>query len=205
MYQVKFKRFLPMLKGISNRYKFMLRQNLVLFLIPAVVVAFLVTSLVVFFSHTPSTAAPFPYVPPPEGDSGYYVGATVRDITTSFRTHYGTPFDEIGNIGRSFIFKDVLVTIKGLTTRKVVTYSQNGEIEVIKTDIYFPAGLIQFFPRDLAKWQQLKAGDVVDVIGVYTGVSDEYQTVIVFRNCEYFPANTLPLPLPGGAVITSGY
>jgi hypothetical protein len=204
VWQVRLRHLLASIKAIPGRYKMMPKKNLIPFLLPAVVIAFVASSLVVLFGYTPGTAAPFPYVPPPEGDTGYYIGTTTSIIANSFRSHYGTPFDEIGNIGRSFIFKDVLVTVKGLTTREVVAYSQSGEIEVIKTETYFSFGLILLFPKNLDKWQQLKAGDVVDIIGVYNGVSEEYQTVVVFRNCDFFPAGVVPLPLPGGAVITGG-
>jgi hypothetical protein len=205
MRRLNFRHLLLTVKAISDRYMVLSRRNLARLLLPAVIIAFVAGSLVALFSYSPSIAAPFPYVPPPESDTGYYIGTTTSVIASSFRSHYGTPFDEVGNLGLSFIFKDVLITKKGLTTREVVSYSQNGEIEVIKTETYYSSGLILFYPGDLAKWQQLKAGDVVDVIGVYTGVSEQYQTVIVFRNCDCFPAGVVSLPLPGGVVITGGY
>ncbi|MFC1846949.1 hypothetical protein ACFLYS_02700 [Chloroflexota bacterium] len=207
MWQRKLGRLLLFTKGILGKCRVDWQRKLIRFsLLPAGITIFLVISLVVPVSYTPDTSVPFPYIPPPEGEVGYYIASSVEGLTASFRSRYVPPFDEFGNIGLSFILKDVLITDKGLTTREVVFYDQGEEIIILETETYFMSSFIQLFPRNLSEWQELKVGKVVDIVGIYTGVSEEYRTVLVFRNCDFFPRGVAPLPLSGSpAPITGNY
>ncbi len=181
------------------------RRKLIRFLLlPIGIIGVPVIMLVVPLSYTLDTSVPFSYVPPPEGDADYYIGTTVKAITSTFIGGYVSPFDAERYNGQSFIFKNVLITTKGLTTRRIETYSQSGELLGWETETYLMSSIVQFVPQDLSKWQELKAGDIVDIICVCAGISKEY-AVVVITNCQFLPAGLAPLPLPGGPAIVAGY
>ena len=123
------------------------------------------------------------YIPPPAGESRYYIETTTEGLWNEFLSQYSDTISaEIKYVGRSFIFKDILID----------EYKLNRRYES-----YILINLVQFVPRDPSELQELKEGDVVDIIGVCAGISDEYQMIVV-ANCQFLPAGLVPLPLPGG-------
>jgi hypothetical protein len=191
VWQVRLRHLLASIKAIPGRYKMMPKKNLIPFLLPAVVIAFVASSLVVLFGYTPGTAAPFPYVPPPEGPEGYYIKANTGSIEVSFISNYFHPFDAYGYKGQSFIFNRVEIT---------------NWIESRSTDTYLATEMIQFVARDPSDLKKFKVGDKIDIIGICDGMLEEYPVIIAFTDCLFLPSGLASLPLPGGpAPITSGY
>jgi hypothetical protein len=73
-------------------------------------------------------------------------------------------------------------------------------------------GQIKCYPLHPSDIQHLKAGDVVDVVGLNYGIalndaSLAYKDCIVFKDCIVLPAGSVMLPAPGvgGLTIPGGY
>lgn len=148
-----------------------------------IITAILTLSLTGLFNYTLGTSASSPYIPPPAGNSNYYIEATTEGLWNEFLSHYSDTISaKINYVGKSFIFKDILIDESKLNRRY---------------ESYILINLVQFVPRDPSELQELKEGDVVDIIGVCAGISDEYQMIVV-ANCQFLPAGLVPLPLPGG-------
>ena len=190
-WQAGLRRLLASVKAISDRYMVMPGKNLIRFLLPAVIIAFVAGSLVALFSYSPSIAAPFPYVPPPEGPEGYYIKANAGSIEASFISKYFRPFDAYGYEGQSFIFNRVEIT---------------DWIESKSSDTYLATEMLQFVARNPSDLKKFKVGDKIDIIGICAGMLEEYPVIITFTDCLFLPSGLAPLPLPGGpAPITSSY
>ena len=181
------------------------RRKLIRFLLlPIGIIGVPVIMLVVPLSYTLDTSVPFSYVPPPEGDADYYIGTTVKAITSTFIGGYVSPFDAERYNGQSFIFKNIEIAHSEIVTREIQLYILGKGLADTETETFLMSGNVQFVPQDLSKWQELKAGDIVDIICVCAGISKEY-AVVVITNCQFLPAGLAPLPLPGGPAIVAGY
>ena len=167
----------------------MQKRKLIRFLLlPIGIIGVLVIMLVVPLNYTPDTSVPFPYIPPPER---YYIEATPQQLHDEFFSPYRDPFSaEVKYVGKSFIFKNIFIDKEILSRRH---------------EAYVWIDLIQFVPHNPSDLQELKEGDMVDIIGVCAGMSKEYAAVVV-ANCRFLPAGLAPLPLPGGpAPVIGGY
>ena len=148
-----------------------------------IVIAMLAISLISVTGCTKQDPFIPEYIPPPEGNRSYYIETTCEDLWNVFLSRYSDVISaEINYVGKCFIFKDILIDEYKLSRR----YENSILI-----------GLVQFLPRDPSDLQELKEGDVVDIIGVCAGISDQY-VMIVVANCQFLPAGLYPLPLPGG-------
>ncbi len=147
-------------------------------------------SIVGVFNYKPDTSVPFSYIPPPA--EGYYIEATMEQLTDEFFSHYLDPATAGDRfIGKSFIFKDILMD-EAILDRRHETWI------IIR-------GLVQFVFQDPSDLQKLKEGDRVDIIGVCVGISKEYELIVV-SNCKFLSAGVAPLPIPGGsALLIGGY
>jgi hypothetical protein len=144
----------------------------------------LVLSVTGLFNYKPDTLPDFPFIPPPAGENQkYYFEITTEALWDEYLSPYSDSVTaEVRYTGNSFIFKNILIDENKLKWRY---------------DDYIVIDLIQFVPRDTWGLKKLKEGDVVDIIGICVGISDKNVYVIV-GNCQFLPANLVPLPLPGG-------
>ena len=192
--QIRFKRLMSMIKGALDRcnhlvanYKIISGQGLIRLLLSIGIITFLIISLVFVFNSAPDTVAAFPYIPPPEGDAGYYIEATTDKLTLALMAAYSVITPDTYK-GKDFIFKDVLIKESRLR------------------DTYLMISVVLFQPQDPSDLNELKAGDMVDIIGVCDGALEEGSTIVVVKNCRFLPAGVVNLPLPGGpALISGGY
>lgn len=139
---------------------------------------------------SPRGEAPFPFVTPPEGVD--YIEVDPYDLGTAYLTRYGGGVGVADNLykGKSFIFKDILVT------EQMLEYSDGSSIY-----IYYTHCIAQN-PSDI---QKLHVGDRIDVLGYNAGWSYEHMQ-IEFTGCQFFPAGVVPIPLPGSpGPIVIGY
>lgn len=154
------------------------------------IIGVLVISLVSLFNYTPNTSALFPYIPPPEGPDYAYIEVTADQLISATIAGY-VPVSPEQFKGKSFIFKNVLIT-EEMVSRMTETYIMHSILRFVAQD-----------PSDLKK---LRAGDVVDIIGVCTGEFRGGSFLVAIGNCQFLPAGLVALPLPGGpALIFGGY
>jgi len=75
------------------------------------------------------------------------------------------------------------------------------------TDTYmWVNGVIECFFLTPGSASQLKAGEVVDVVGIDVGVCKDYTGTLMFNNCVFLPAGSVQLPAPGsGGASIPGY
>jgi hypothetical protein len=192
-------------KFIEENFKTIRHLKLNRFLLPPMGIACsLAIMIVVPLNYSPDITVPFPYIPPPL--NGYYLGMTVEDASNLLTAGYSQtlPVGVGGITGESIIFKNILLTAEKLQTKRVEVYAHGKELVSTEVQTYIMASSVQFFPRDPSALEKLRVGDVVDIIGVCAGMSEEWPSVIVIRDCQILPAGLAPLPLPGGPAFVGG-
>ena len=194
----------------------MQKQKLIFYLLlPIGIIGVPVISLVIPLIYTPDTSVSFPYIPPPP--NGYYIETSNRELTyTPLTSSYLDTWTDINDQlidtiaethkGESFIFKNISITDHKVVTRQIQPYILGEGLASPETETFLMSGNVQFVPQDPSQLKELKAGDVVDIIGVLDSMSEEWPGVLVMKNCQFLPAGIAPLPLPGGpAVVSGGY
>lgn len=154
------------------------------------IIAILALSLVGLFNYTPDTSVPFPYIPPLDmPPEGYYIEATIQHISDQFYLSYhDVELESARYIGKSFIFNNILIDDLILKAR---------------TETYIFISHVQFVPQYPSELENLKEGDVVDIVGVCMGVSEATAYVWV-TDCRFLPAGLVQLLVPGGTTPMPG-
>jgi hypothetical protein len=168
----------------NNRWVVVSLSCLVILSIPIILLAGLL-------NYRPDTSASFPLTTPPQGPDNAYLVTSVDSIVKSFTVTYATPFDANRLSGQSFLVKGLELSVKGKGTNVY-------EDSVV-------AGYIQFMARNPADLKKLRPGDNIDVLGTCGGFSKTSSSLVVFTDCIFVPAGTMPFPLAGAPGFSGGY
>jgi hypothetical protein len=154
--------------------------------------------IVIFFSACSShpasgttvpTTAPQPviqqYIP-----SDYYSCsvATPENLCQAYFSRYYNIADaeqEYNN--QVFVFKNMVIT--------------SEELNYATADYIWVDGIIQCYFMKSGDANRLKAGDVVDIVGVDSGDSRDYSGTLIFTGCLFLPAGSIQLPAGGTSAL----
>jgi len=135
-----------------------------------------------------ATLIPAPYILP-----NYYNAIEVPPTDLCW-TYYGNYADrwqaDKDYTGKTFIFKNIPIV---------------AEMLINKDKGFMWVSQVRCKELQTGSIAKLKAGDVVDVIGVNRGVPNNEYWVLDFTECVFIPAGSLGVPIAGGATFKPGY
>jgi hypothetical protein len=139
----------------------------------------------------PAYLAQLPPILPPN----YYqcVDSTAQAVEGAYFDPYGHRWmAEVQYNDQPFVFKNIEI-VEGMMQSKGPDYIWVDRTQCMAAN-----------PADIAK---IKVGQVIDVVGIMRGVSKDpdKQMDLLMTDCYFLPAGSVTLPLPGGAVFSSGY